>query len=225
VPTDDEREEAAMAQGTSSADEAQAAGVGTITATAAVLEEVDAPLSLQEVQVDAPAEGEVRVRMRGVGICHTDISAAHGLFPLPLPTVLGHEGSGVVEAVGPGVEGLEVGDHVALSFDHCGECPQCEAKLSAYCDLFAPLNYFGTRLDGSVTLHSNGDDVHGSWFGQSSFATYAIASVHNAVKVPKDLPPSVAVCRPAPEPFSMCSRPGWENRSSCSASAEWASVR
>jgi aryl-alcohol dehydrogenase len=94
----------------------------------------------------------------------------------------------VVEAVGPGVATLAVGDHVALSFDHCGECPLCERKRPAYCELFAPLNYFGTRLDGSVTMHQGEDDVHGNWFGQSSFATHAIASVHNAVKVPDDLP-------------------------------------
>jgi aryl-alcohol dehydrogenase len=160
-----------------------------VSATAAVLEQVDAPLQLQPVQVCAPSEGEVLVRMRAVGICHTDISAAHGVIPIPLPAVLGHEGSGVVEALGPGVDTLAVGDHVALSFDHCGECSQCADGHPAYCELFGPLNYFGTRLDGSVTMHRGEDEeVHGNWFGQSSFATHAIASVHNAVKVPKDLP-------------------------------------
>ncbi len=160
----------------------------TITATAALLREVGEPLSLEEVQLSEPGEGEVRVRMRGVGICHTDISAAHGVIPIPLPAVLGHEGSGIVEAVGPGVEGLAPGDHVALSFDHCGECPQCAGHHPAYCELFAPLNYFGERLDGTVTMSQGGEDVHGNWFGQSSFATYAIASARNAVKVPDDLP-------------------------------------
>ena len=160
----------------------------TITATAALLREIGEPLSLEEVQLSEPGEGEVRVRMRGVGICHTDISAAHGVIPIPLPAVLGHEGSGIVEAVGPGVEGLAPGDHVALSFDHCGECPQCAGHHPAYCELFAPLNYFGERLDGTVTMSQGGEDVHGNWFGQSSFATYAIASARNAVKVPDDLP-------------------------------------
>lgn len=177
-----------MAQGPSSTEHEQPPEVAAITATAAVLRELGEPLSIEEVQIDPPAEREIRVRMRGVGICHTDISAAQGVIPLPLPSVLGHEGSGVVESVGPGVEGLEVGDHVALSFDSCGECPQCEARMPAYCDLFAPLNYFGSRLDGSVTMRRGEDDVHGSWFGQSSFATYAIASVQNAVKVSQDLP-------------------------------------
>jgi aryl-alcohol dehydrogenase len=160
----------------------------TVTATAAVLVDVEQPLQLQEVEVSSPRENEVLVRMRGVGICHTDISAADGIFPLPLPAVLGHEGSGVIEAVGPGVDSLAVGDHVALSFDHCGECPHCSGGHPSYCELFAPLNYFGERLDGSVTMHRDGEEVHGNWFGQSSFATLAIASVHNAVKVPADIP-------------------------------------
>ena len=163
-------------------------GTHTIAATAAVLRDVGSPLQLEEVRLSEPGEGEILVRMRGVGICHTDISAAHGVIPIPLPAVLGHEGSGVVEAVGAGVKTLAVGDHVALSFDHCGECPLCDQKRPAYCELFAPLNYFGTRLDGSVTMHQGEDEVHGNWFGQSSFATHAIASVHNAVKVPDDLP-------------------------------------
>jgi aryl-alcohol dehydrogenase len=162
--------------------------LATTTATAAILEEVDAPLQLHEVEIDAPRENEVLVRMRGVGICHTDVSAAHGLIPLPLPAVLGHEGAGVVEAVGPGVDSLAVGDHVALSFDHCGECTHCSGGHPAYCELFGPLNYFGERMDGSVTMHRGQEEVHGNWFGQSSFATHAIASVHNAVKVPADLP-------------------------------------
>jgi aryl-alcohol dehydrogenase len=177
-----------MSDATSATAETPARSDGTVTATAAVLREVGEPLQLEEVELSAPGEGEILVRMRGVGVCHTDISAAHGIFPLPLPAVLGHEGSGVVEAVGPGVDSLAVGDHVALSFDHCGECRHCERGVPSYCELFAPLNYFGERMDGTVTMHQGDEEVHGNWFGQSSFATHAIASVHNAVKVADDLP-------------------------------------
>ena len=176
-----------MSQDTQSVEDVSSGGT-TINATAAVLRELEAPLELEEVELDEPREGEIRVAIRGVGICHTDISAAHGAIPIPLPAVLGHEGSGVVEAVGPGVEGLAVGDHVALSFDHCGECAQCAGGHPAYCELFGPMNYFGERMDGTVTMHQGEEEVHGNWFGQSSFATHAIASVHNAVKVPEDLP-------------------------------------
>jgi aryl-alcohol dehydrogenase len=161
--------------------------------TAAVLREIDAPLEIEDLELDALAEGEVLVRMKGVGICHTDISAQQGVIPLPTPTVLGHEGSGIVEAIGEGVTRLAVGDHVALSFDHCGECQLCLEGRPGYCEMFAAMNYFGTRPDGTVTLGCRaGDDVHGSWFGQSSFASHAIASERNAVRIPKTLPVELA---------------------------------
>ena len=159
-----------------------------MNARAALLREVGGPLTIEDIELDELQEGEVLVRMRGVGICHTDVAAQQGIVPLPLPTVLGHEGSGVVEAVGPGVTELAPGDHVALSYDHCGECQWCSRGRSAYCEVFAAVNYFGARLDSSLTMSQGDEEVFGSWFGQSSFATYAIASTRNAVKVPDDLP-------------------------------------
>jgi aryl-alcohol dehydrogenase len=165
-----------------------ASATGSTRATVALLEEVGAPLRLAEVELEAPREGEILVRMVGAGICHTDISAAGGIFPLPLPTVLGHEGSGVVEAVGPSVESIAVGDHVALSYGHCRECVLCQEGHTAYCELFAPLNYFGTRMDGTTTMSRDGEEVYGSFFSQSSFGTYALANVTNAVNVSKELP-------------------------------------
>ncbi len=157
-------------------------------ARAAILRAEGEPLSLEDVQVSALADDEVLIRIAGVGVCHTDISAASGMVPLPLPAVLGHEGAGVVEEIGPGVTNLAPGDHVVISYAYCGDCDTCRNKTPAYCDLFAPLNYFGERLDGSVTLRAGDEEIHGNWFGQSSFASRAIASAHNAVKVPKDLP-------------------------------------
>ncbi|BDB39680.1 MULTISPECIES: NAD(P)-dependent alcohol dehydrogenase [Mycobacterium] len=157
-------------------------------ARAAVLRAEGEPLSVEDVQLAELAEDEILVRVAGVGVCHTDISAAEGMVPLPLPAVLGHEGAGVVVDVGSAVTTVTVGDHVVLSFAYCDECDTCRNKTPAYCDLFAPLNYFGERLDGTVTLHAVDEDIHGNWFGQSSFASLAIASARNAVKVPADLP-------------------------------------
>ena len=155
---------------------------------AAVIAEEGAAPVFTEIESTTLDVGEVLVRIAGVGICHTDLTALDGAVPLPTPFVLGHEGSGVVEAVGPEVTSLAVGDHVVLTFASCGDCDSCKRGHPAYCELFAPLNYFGTRLDGTTTLHSGDDDVHGSWFGQSSWASHAVASERNAVKVDPTLP-------------------------------------
>lgn len=160
----------------------------TPNATVAVLREEGQPLSVETVELGPLASHEVLVEIAGVGVCHTDISAAEGMVPLPLPAVLGHEGAGVVRAVGTDVTTVRPGDHVVLSFAFCGECDTCIEKSPAYCDLFAPLNYFGERLDGTVTMHSGEDEIHGNWFGQSSFANLAITDGRNVVKVDKDLP-------------------------------------
>ncbi|MEA2169766.1 MAG: aryl-alcohol dehydrogenase [Solirubrobacteraceae bacterium] len=152
-------------------------------ATAAVLHDLGSSVSLDEIELDELQDNEVLVKIVGAGICRTDIESMHGHIPLPLPTVLGHEGSGIVEAVGTDVENVAPGDHVALSFGHCRECDQCTNGTPAYCELFAPLNYFGSRMDGSSTIN---DDVAGVYFSQSSWSTYAIATAANTVKVDKD---------------------------------------
>ena len=157
-------------------------------ATAAILREEGKPLSVETVELAPLAGHEVLVEIAGVGVCHTDISAADGMVPLPLPAVLGHEGAGVVRAVGAEVTAVAPGDHVVLSFAFCDECDTCTRKTPAYCDLFAPLNYFGERLDGTVTMHAGAEDIHGNWFGQSSFASLAITDSRTVVKVDKDLP-------------------------------------
>lgn len=157
-------------------------------ATAALIRAVGGPFLIEEIEVAEPRGSEVRVRMVGVGMCHTDLVARDG-FPVPLPIVLGHEGSGVVDAVGPDVTGLAVGDHVVLSFDSCGACPTCDEALPAYCYNFLGHNFAGVRLeDGSSPLSQGDAVVHGNFFGQSSFGSYAIAHQRNTVKVAADLP-------------------------------------
>jgi aryl-alcohol dehydrogenase len=157
-------------------------------ARVALLESVGQQLSLSEVTIGPLAADEIRIRVAAVGVCHTDLGAVHGVVPLPLPTVLGHEASGLVEEVGAAVTTLAPGDHVVVSYDSCRSCAQCRSGHPAYCELFAALNYGGTRLDGSTTMTRGEEPVHGNWFGQSSFGTHAVASVRNAVKVDPSLP-------------------------------------
>ena len=149
----------------------------------AVLEGKGVTPRIREAEHTGLRPGEVLVRISGVGICHTDLTAIDGHLPLPHPMVLGHEGAGVVEETGPDVQSLQVGDTVVLSFASCGQCRTCEAGRPAYCSHFAPLNYSGSRSDGSTTLRSGEQNLHGSWFGQSSWGTHAVADERNAVRI------------------------------------------
>jgi aryl-alcohol dehydrogenase len=161
----------------------------TTTARAAVIRGVDADFSFEDVVLDDIAPTEVLVKIVATGLCHTDLAVVHGHIPTPLPIVLGHEGAGIVEQVGDGVTDLSVGDHVAASFASCGHCANCLGGRSAYCLNFMPLNFGGTREDGSTTIETaDGRTVNGSFFGQSSFATHAIVSARNLVKVPASVP-------------------------------------
>ena len=144
----------------------------------------DAP-SLEELELEAPRPGEMRVRLVATGICHTDLHEHPGRHS-PQPIVLGHEGAGVVEELGEGVSGFEVGDHVILSGNSCGRCPSCLANRPTYCDLAMPLCFGGQRLDGSTSLE--GGKVHSHFFGQSSFATHCLVPQRTAVKMDEDLP-------------------------------------
>ena len=94
---------------------------------AAVLRAPDRPVSIEDVRVKDPGPGEVRVALRAAGLCHSDLSVIDGAIPYPTPVVLGHEGAGVVDAVGAGVTAVKEGDTVVLStLAHCGRCPACE---------------------------------------------------------------------------------------------------
>lgn len=156
--------------------------------TAAVVRQLGAPLVMETLELEEPREHEVLVRVVAAGICHTDIGRASPRFNAPVPAVLGHEGAGVVEAVGSAVTSVRPGDHVCLTFDSCGECDHCQAGQPAYCRVFRPLNVTGTRRDGTMALQGPDGPVRAHFFGQSSFATYALASDRNAIPVPADLP-------------------------------------
>lgn len=143
------------------------------------------PFKLESVQLADPKFDEIRVRIVATGVCHTDV-VARDLGIAPYPIVLGHEGSGVVDAVGAGVSNLQIGDHVVLSFAHCGRCGHCLTGHPTVCDTFNDLNFGGNMDDGSRRL-AQGEQSLATFFGQSSFATYAIVRSSNAVKVDSDV--------------------------------------
>lgn len=158
---------------------------------AAVLRDGEKPYSIERLELATPGAGEILVRIVGTGMCHTDMVPRSPDFAAlaPLPLVTGHEGAGVVEAIGPGVGGIVVGDHVVLSFDSCGACASCRGGHPAYCESFLPRNLSGRHLDGSSPATDEaGKPVGARWFGQSSFATHALATVRNAVLVDRSLP-------------------------------------
>jgi aryl-alcohol dehydrogenase len=156
--------------------------------TAGVTMEPGSGFKLRPLRLEAPREDEVLVAIAAVGICHTDLLCADGVFPAPIPAVFGHEGAGVIEAVGSAVRGFSVGDHVLMSFDSCGECLSCRRGLPAYCESFMALNFGGGRADGATALADGDQPVHSHFFGQSSLATHAIARARTLVRLPGDIP-------------------------------------
>ena len=159
-----------------------------ISVSAAVVREPGGPWSIEWLSLDEPREEEVLVRIAGVGICHTDISVRNQYVPVPLPAVLGHEGAGVVERVGERVSGVAPGDHVVLAPMSCGGCRNCISASPMYCEQFLALNLGMRRPDGSPTVFDGQIPVSAAFFGQSSFATRALAHQRSVVKVPSDLP-------------------------------------
>ena len=155
---------------------------------AAVVWEPKGPFQIEAVELEEPRATEVLVRTDAVGICHTDLLARDGLYPTPMPMVAGHEGTGVVEAVGASVTKVRVGDRVLLSYECCGHCRNCRAGDEPYCDDMFSLNFAGSRGDGSTPISRDGAAIHANFMGQSSFARHAIADQRTVALVPGDLP-------------------------------------
>jgi aryl-alcohol dehydrogenase len=152
---------------------------------AAVLRSHGEPLKIEPLELDAPRDDEVLVRIVATGICHTDIGLRNDWDEADGPAVLGHEGAGIVERCGKRIKSFRQGDHVVLSYQSCGACAQCLAGRPWSCQRFREANFGFARLDGShAFLHS---EVKGHFFGQSSFATYCLATERNTVEVPEDL--------------------------------------
>lgn len=155
---------------------------------AAIVEEREGPFALAPLKLEKPRADEVVIRVAGVGICHTDLVARDGIIPVPLPAVFGHEASGTIVEIGDAITNMAVGDKVVLTFQSCGACTPCTDHEPAYCDLMPLLNYTGRRRDGSSALARSGEPVSAHFFGQSSFATYALAHRSNVVRVETSLP-------------------------------------
>jgi aryl-alcohol dehydrogenase len=155
----------------------------------AVARQAHQPFSIERATLEAPRPDEVLVQILGVGLCHTDLIARDQFIPIRLPAVLGHEGAGVVIEVGRDVKKVRPGDKVVLSFSSCGKCTRCGEQLPSYCREFPALNYAGTRSDGTSGLQIGGTPVSAHFFGQSSFASHALAQERNVVKIEDaDLP-------------------------------------
>lgn len=154
---------------------------------AAVLYEHDSPLVIEEVEVDPPQSGEVLVRMAASGVCHSDLHMLKGIHPAPLPAILGHEGAGVVEEVGPGVSNLSPGDHVILSWlPYCGHCRMCARGRPNVCENVA-WSELGTMADGTVRFHRSGERIH-HYIATSSFAELSVVPAQTAIHVDPSLP-------------------------------------
>lgn len=155
---------------------------------AAVARQPRAELSIETIDIEEPRDNEILVKVVATGICHTDLVVRDGVLPTPLPVVLGHEGAGIVEKVGSAIYKVKPGDKVVMTFASCGICQCCKENTITYCEEFFPRNFFGSRTDGSTSLSANGETIHSNFFGQSSFATYAICNELNVVKVPDNAP-------------------------------------
>lgn len=159
---------------------------------AAVLMQPNTPLEITELSLQAQADGEVLVRLAASGVCHSDYHLISGATKHPLPAVLGHEGAGVVEAVGGGVTRVKTGDHVVLNWaPACGTCFYCQHDKPNLCETFTGPIWAGTMLNGTPRLYHNGDPVY-HYCGLATFAQYAVVPQESCIAVRKDVPLKVA---------------------------------
>jgi Zn-dependent alcohol dehydrogenase len=157
-----------------------------------VLERTGAELRVEELELAEPRTGEVLVRLHASGVCHSDQNAIDGTAETRCPAVLGHEGAGVVERVGPGVTRVRPGDHVALSWaPSCGACEECLRGLPHLCSVAWPAMGEGGLLDGTTRLSRDGSPVY-HYSLVSSFAEAAVVAERSCVPIPDDVPFEIA---------------------------------
>jgi len=159
---------------------------------AAVLFDHSQPFVIEELDLGEPRQGEVRVRLAASGVCHSDWHLVTGATKHPMPVVAGHEGAGVVEAVGPGVHRVAPGDHVVLSWSPaCGHCFYCLNSKPNLCDSFVGPIWAGTMLDGTPRLSLKGQPVY-HYCGLASFAYQTVVAQESCIPIRSDVPLQIA---------------------------------
>ena len=146
------------------------------------------PLSIVEVDLDDPGPGEMRIKIAAAGLCHSDLSVINGDRPREMPLALGHEASGVVDALGEGVTSFEKGDHIVLIFaPSCGQCLPCAEGRPALCDPAAVAGGKGSLLSGAKRISKDGQTID-HHVGVSAFSDYVVIDQGSAVKIAKHIP-------------------------------------
>lgn len=156
---------------------------------AAVLHRSGTPLVIEEVTRSDPAPTDVVVRLRAAGLCHTDLEVIDGSLRYPLPMILGHEASGIVEEVGSAVRDVRVGDHVVLSWNpHCGHCFHCDRGQPILCETYLEAGPKGVHFDGQSKAQMRDGQALAHLMFLGAFAEICVVPAQQAIVVPKDIP-------------------------------------
>jgi aryl-alcohol dehydrogenase len=156
--------------------------------TAAVVHERSGPFAIEQVDLCDPRADELLVEVVATGMCATDLHGRDAYYPTKFPKIFGHEGAGIVRAVGSAVTDFKPGDHVVMAYPWCGHCANCKTKRQSYCLHAFDLKMNGTRADGSTLHAKDGKPIYSAFFQQSSFGTFTIANERFAVNIRKDAP-------------------------------------
>jgi Zn-dependent alcohol dehydrogenase len=155
---------------------------------AAILWEQGAPLSVEAAQLDEPGPGEALVEVKAAGVCHSDLHPARGDWPMRTPVVLGHEGAGIVRAIGPHVTRLKPGDHVVFCWaPACGDCPSCRDGRPVLCDRLEKTTFRNRLPSGGTRLRARDTAVQ-PFLSTACFADHVVVADEGAIPVPHDVP-------------------------------------
>lgn len=155
---------------------------------AAILWEQGQPLSVEAAELASPGPGEVLVEVKAAGVCHSDLHAINGDWPMKVPLVPGHEGAGIVRELGDGVTRVQTGDHVVLCWaPPCGECPPCREGTPLLCDRLEKMTFRNKLPWGGTRLSARGQDI-APFLGTACFATHTVVPERGVVRVPPAVP-------------------------------------